>query len=116
MEIFAAWRYLENTSKQNLKPSGLKGQLDEIKRVFESMNLKQFQYNAKEIKVIRKGYVNDKIDFSDKPWTKKNANRPPYTVWRLVAKKMEEKLLEDDFPSRPKRLKMLQAFPSSSSL
>ena len=109
MEIFAAWRYLENNTKQTLTPNGLKNQLAEMRRVFESMGLRQFVYNAKEIRVLRKGYINDKIDESDKPWSKKNANRPPYTVWRQVAGHMWQKLIDDDFPSKPKRLRMFQA-------
>ena len=109
IEIFAAWRYLESSTKKRLAPSGLRNKLTNIRSVFESMNLKHFQIYSKEIKVMRRGYINNVIDQDDEPWAKKNANRPPYKIWRTVADRMNRKLLNDKFSSSPKRLKMFQA-------
>lgn len=108
-EIFAAWRYLEQTSKQKLTHRGLRNKFQDIKQVFVSMKLDHFTVHEKELNLIQKGYINSRIDGEDKPWTKKNANRPPYTVWKMVAEGLKTAIDQDVITNPTKRLRLRQS-------
>ena len=108
-EIFASWRYLESLPRQRLTHGGLQKKLDDIQKVFESFNLPQFQDHSRALKIMRNGYINSRIDNEQTPWTKKNANRPPYSVWKTVALAMEERIVLNCFTNATKKLRLHQA-------
>ena len=103
------WRYLESTSRKNMTHNGLRNLMQDIKVVFESWQLNQFDVYDKEIKLILNSYINDRIDKDKLPWSKRNANRPPYKIWRLLADTMEKIIKQNDFTSEDKLMRMNQA-------
>ena len=107
IEIFGMWRYLESTSKQHLSHNGLRNLMQDIKVVFESWKLNQFDLYEKEIKLILNSYLNDRIDKEKLPWSKRNANRPPYKIWLLLAETMSKTVTQNDFTSDDKRMSIL---------
>ena len=108
-EIFAAWQYLERTAKQELSHTGLRNHLMDIKNVFQDEGLDLFTKFDREIKLFTNGYINSRIDNSDKPWTKKSANRPPYKVWKQISKAMSDQLVANKFTNALKRLRLMQS-------
>lgn len=103
------WRYLESTSKQHLSHNGLRNLMQDIKVVFESWSLNQFEVYDKEIKLILNSYLNDRIDREKLPWSKRNANRPPYKIWLLLSETMAKSLRNNDFTSEDKKMRLHQA-------
>ena len=89
--------------------NGLRNLMQDIKVVFESWQLNQFDVYDKEIKLILNSYINDRIDKDKLPWSKRNANRPPYKIWRLLADTMEKIIKQNDFTSEDKLMRMNQA-------
>ena len=107
-EIFGAWQYLERTAKQKLSHTGLRNHLIDIRNVFNDENLENFTKCEKEIKLFSNGYINNRIDQSEKPWRKKNANRPQYKVWKQISQSMSVLLDSNNFTNAQKRLRMAQ--------
>ena len=103
------WRYLESTSRKNLSHNGLRNLMQDIKVIFETWNLNQFEIYDKEVKLILNSYINNRIDQEKLPWSKRNANRPPYKIWLLMAKTMEKTLAQNEFTNQDKYLRMHQA-------
>ena len=103
------WRYLESTSTRNLTHNGLRNLLQDIKVVFESWQLNQFDIYDKEINLIMNSYINERIDKDDLPWSKRNANRPPYKIWRLISNTMDKIIKQNEFTSEDKLMRMGQA-------
>ena len=109
IEIFALWRYLEQTSKQYLTHNGLRNMLQDIKVALETMGINLFTKFDREIRLFSNGYLNSRIDQEIKPWSKRNANRPSYANWLKISKAMSAVLRQDDFTNADKKLRMHQA-------
>ena len=108
-EILAAWQYLERTAKQNLTHRGLRNHLVDIRNVFYHESLPNFTRYEKEINLFSNQYINDRIDKADKPWVKRNANRPPYSTWNLISSTIQSQIYNNRFKDEKKRLHLWES-------